>query len=355
MKKYAVSSGAALIAASALALSATLPARAMPEDMMMPAAMPAMLLPGGTMPGAKTFRVTIENLTKGQPFSAPVFVTHALGMHLWQVGDKASFGVQRLAEEGNTGPLVGGLLMMNGGKNIGSVAGGFGIMPGHSASLMVTADPTHPLLSGATMLVHTNDGFTGLDDVNLMTMTAPRAFEVIGYDAGTEKNNETDKYLVARMGSERDADNDAIAPHKGIRGDADAPKAWDFSGAVARITITPVADMDMEKAMMPDMMTPESMMPMSMQGARMMLMMPDSKMMAMSMKDGQMMATMPDGKMMAMKMQNGMMMMPKGMEDAKVVLLMPDASLRPVTMKDGKMMVTMPDGSMAELMMNDAM
>lgn len=212
----------------------------MPDMMMTPGLMMPAMMGNKMMPGAKMFRVTITNLTKGQPLSGPLFLTHDNALRLWQAGGKASFGIQRIAEEGNIGPAIHGAMMPEGGKAVGSVATQFGIMPGQSASLLVTADPKHPLLSGAMMLVNTNDGFTGLDGVNLLEMTGPRSFDVIGYDAGTEMNTEDATDLVALMGPNRAAENGVITAHTGIRGDKDAPKAWDFHGPVARITITPV-------------------------------------------------------------------------------------------------------------------
>jgi hypothetical protein len=43
-------------------------------------------------------------------------------------------------------------------------------------------------------------------------------------------------------GNERDPEDGVIAPHAGIRGDADAPASlnWDVSKPVARVTITPL-------------------------------------------------------------------------------------------------------------------
>lgn len=52
-------------------------------------------------PGQKRYRVTIENLTTGQPFSPGVAVTHTQAASLFQVGSAASAGIRAIAEDGD--------------------------------------------------------------------------------------------------------------------------------------------------------------------------------------------------------------------------------------------------------------
>lgn len=66
-----------------------------------------------------------------------------------------------------------------------------------------------------------------------------RTLMLEAYDAGTEKNNEHAPYLVAWMGTDRDPENGVVTRHVGIRGDADAPPAWNCRGSVARVVIRP--------------------------------------------------------------------------------------------------------------------
>src|SRR5687767_1372512 len=54
----------------------------------------------------RTYRVTIENETDGQPFSPGVAATHRRSVSLFEVGDKASPGIEAIAEDGNQGPAV---------------------------------------------------------------------------------------------------------------------------------------------------------------------------------------------------------------------------------------------------------
>ena len=96
------------------------------------------------------------------------------------------------------------------------------------------------LLKPRVMSLVVFSGFAGLDAYALKKATT---LDVIGYDAGSENNNEKKGFLGALGGgNERDPENGVITKHTGIRGDADAPKAWnwDVSKPVAHITITPL-------------------------------------------------------------------------------------------------------------------
>jgi hypothetical protein len=56
---------------------------------------------------AKRVRITYENLTPSQAFSPSVFFTHnASAPPLFKEGQPAVFGLMRIAEEGNAGPLL---------------------------------------------------------------------------------------------------------------------------------------------------------------------------------------------------------------------------------------------------------
>lgn len=93
------------------------------------------------------------------------------------------------------------------------------------------------------MLGNTNDGFSGIAGVDAYDLKKPVTLEVRGYDAGSEKNNEKKGFLPALGGGNmRDPEDGVISYHKGIRGDADAPIAWnwDVNKPVARVTLTPL-------------------------------------------------------------------------------------------------------------------
>ena len=65
---------------------------------------------------AKTWRVTITNLTPpepgapgSQPLSLPLFVVHSRQADVWGVGEIASHGVAAIAEDANNAPLESAL------------------------------------------------------------------------------------------------------------------------------------------------------------------------------------------------------------------------------------------------------
>jgi hypothetical protein len=191
----------------------------------------------------KRVRITYENLTESQVFSPSVFFSHnASAPALFEPGEKASFGLMRIAEEGNSGPLLSAEVVKKIGGPFGYAATAVSTLPGSSRTVDVEVSRKHPMISGAFMLVMTNDGFTGINGVNAYELSEPRTFELVAYDAGTEKNNEEKSHLIAMMGTARDPEGGTVTKHKGIRGDADAPESWKFDTTqpVARLTITPL-------------------------------------------------------------------------------------------------------------------
>ena len=98
------------------------------------------------------------------------------------------------------------------------------------------------------MLVRTNDGFSGLDSINLFNLPGGTAtFDVFAYDAGTEVNTEQETDLVFwnSIPSGHTAENGVIALHSGIQGLNGgflSPYAWNTQLPVGRITITAVPE-----------------------------------------------------------------------------------------------------------------
>ncbi|MDX1534184.1 MAG: CHRD domain-containing protein, partial [Thermoplasmata archaeon] len=143
------------------------------------------------------FEVTITNLTSGQPFTPPVLATHKKSTGIFEVGEAASLGVQEVAENGNPAPLLASLAANR--RVFDSTAGSAplvpmgnpGEVPFSSSGSYVVVGPRGARLSVISMLICTNDGFTGVDGLKLPkkvgdTVTAYAQ----GYDAGTEINTE---------------------------------------------------------------------------------------------------------------------------------------------------------------------
>ncbi|MFB5598352.1 MAG: spondin domain-containing protein, partial [Nitrosopumilaceae archaeon] len=55
---------------------------------------------------SNTYKVTVTNITPGQPITPPLLVTHSKDVNLFSVGEEASEELAQLAENGNLEPLV---------------------------------------------------------------------------------------------------------------------------------------------------------------------------------------------------------------------------------------------------------
>ena len=94
-----------------------------------------------------------------------------------------------------------------------------------------------------TMLVNTNDAFTGLDSLRLRGRGETRS--TMAYDGGSEKNNELKSHIPGPCcGSAfvRDPEGALIRPHDGITGVGQLTQAlYDWDGPAARIAIERVS------------------------------------------------------------------------------------------------------------------
>jgi len=207
----------------------------------------------------RTYRVTIENETDGQPFSPGVAVTHRRSSSLFEVGDEASPGIEAIAEDGNEAPAVMAAVGADGvtdvfdinqpitpeGKTVGSFTDEF--------SFEIQARPGDRL-SLAVMLICTNDGFTGLDSVKLPKHDSV-TYHAAGYDSATEDNTEESADIVdactalgpAPLAGDPNGNEDVVVDtsphgnihhHPGIQGGGDlTPSMHDWENPVTEITI----------------------------------------------------------------------------------------------------------------------
>ena len=195
--------------------------------------------------GAKTWQVTITNLTPAgagppgsQPLSPPLFVVHSGKADVWSLGQIASHGVAAIAEDANNAVLESALPALPGVKSVFTGAGG-PIPSGQSRTFTVESAGRFNRLSLVTMLVNTNDAFTGLDSLRLSGRGGTHM--TMAYDGGSERNNELESHIPGPCCNNpfvRDPEGALIGPHEGItgRGDLD-PDVYDWEGAAARITI----------------------------------------------------------------------------------------------------------------------
>jgi hypothetical protein len=201
-----------------------------------------------------TYSVTIENLTDGQPLTPPLLAVHTSGADLFEVGQAASDELKEIAENGNLDPMIA---LLNSSDAVTMVVTGDApILPGGSATLSVDA-PAGSRLSWVSMLICTNDGFTGVDSLDLQASGSENV-DTDAYDAGTETNTEDFADIVppcqSVIGVTSDddgtgasnpalAEGSVVSTHSGVQGGTDltvADHGW--TDPVARVTVTASAN-----------------------------------------------------------------------------------------------------------------
>jgi hypothetical protein len=235
---------------------------------------------GGGGRGRRRYRVTVTNLTSGQPFTPPAVALHRFDAEVFSVGEPANEAVREVAENGNLDPLLA-LVEETGAIRGAGVftapnADGEAVPtplvpeddPGETGlpyfgTLEVEADASATHLSFVSMLIATNDGFVGLDTVPLpRRVNVSRTYFAASYDAGTEENTEMFRDIVPpaqflvdpdlSLGEttvEGTAESDpalatdgVITPHPGIAGDADlGVDPYDWVDPVAAVHVERVA------------------------------------------------------------------------------------------------------------------
>ena len=205
-----------------------------------------------------TYKITITNLTAGQPLTPPILATHTSRTGIFEVGEAASEGIQQIAENGNGAPLLQAL-----GEDAqvhDVVAGTAPLVPANnpggtgfesSATFEITTRGRAKYLSFASMLICTNDGFTGLDSVRLPKHK--KTVYTAAYDARTEANTEDFVDMVppcqGLIGVSSDdpgtgmsnpllAEDGIVIPHVGINGGIDLfPEVHGWTDPVTKIEI----------------------------------------------------------------------------------------------------------------------
>jgi hypothetical protein len=235
-------------------------------------------IPAGASGDDQTFKVTIRNLTSGQPLTPPVVAIHRGRDQVFEVGQPASVGVREIAENGNNSPLLAFLEADPFNRISAFTQAGMGPLvpegrPGgvedppsgpefpDNVTFEITAEERANRLSFVSMLVCTNDGFTGANGLRLparvgRTVTAGTA----GYDAFTEINEEDFAHIVPPcqgligvssgeagegVSNPALAEGGVISHHQGINGGSDLDPevhGWDTEEPVAEIAVTLIDD-----------------------------------------------------------------------------------------------------------------
>ena len=213
-----------------------------------------------------TYEVTVTNLTAGQSFTPPVVATHRASIDLFEVGSPASFEVQEIAENGRLDPM---LSLVQGSKHVNDsafVADGSAmpapVVPAsRSEALGLPSSQTFTLesatgakyLSWVSMLICTNDGFTGVDSLRLPNDVGESVtVGTQGYDTGSEINTEDFADIVPPcpllsgvmsidMGTDVTdpalAEGGVIHHHPGVAGGVDLTAIHDWTNPVATLRV----------------------------------------------------------------------------------------------------------------------
>ena len=137
---------------------------------------------------AAELSVSTTNLTNGIYFTPLLITAHSSDTHLFRVGTMASSELQAMAEGGDISGLISALGGTD-GDTIENPAQGL-LGPGSTATADLTTEDLHTRLSLVAMLVPTNDGFVGLDSLEIPSSAGVYTYYLNGYDAGTEANDE---------------------------------------------------------------------------------------------------------------------------------------------------------------------
>lgn len=176
------------------------------------------------------FEVTVVNLTNNQPLSPVALAAHSGAFRVFGIGSPASAGLEVLAEDGANSDFLTEARASNGVFT--GLSGSGPIGPGGSESLTfsVPEDSASTLfVSLATMLVNTNDAFSGTNatDISGMEIGDSRMVRGIAYDAGTEADTEAAGTMPGpAVGGEgfnagRDDDADQVTMHGGVLSNQD--------------------------------------------------------------------------------------------------------------------------------------
>ncbi|MGH8613310.1 MAG: spondin domain-containing protein [Gammaproteobacteria bacterium] len=200
------------------------------------------------------YLVTITNITRGQPLTPAVVITHDKDFTLFAEGSQASPELVPIAEDADLEPMIASAsqsadvhdVQIVGGTGPivppGSTRGAGVIKPGESASVVVEAPGYFNRVSLVGMLASTNDGFYALNGLRLH-YEGVATYHSPAWDAGSEVNDEDCATVPGPPCGNFFVRNTAGAEgyvhiHPGIHGIKSlVPAASDWRNPVAKITL----------------------------------------------------------------------------------------------------------------------
>ena len=189
-----------------------------------------------------TYKITITNLTPGQPIAPVLAATHRAGLSFFTPGQAPNTELASLAEAGDGNPMAA-LLLTTPGFRAAQVSTG-PTLPGQSVTMTVSARNHRDRLSIGAMLGNTNDAFIALRDVALPKGAGPVTYYADAYDAGSETNDESCSTVPGPACggaalSPGDAGEGFVHIHSGVHGIGGLlPAQHDWRNPAAQVVIT---------------------------------------------------------------------------------------------------------------------
>jgi len=190
------------------------------------------------------FEVRLTNLTNAQPMSPVAVIMHKSGFNNFMDGEVASQDLELLAEGGDNSTLLSQAQAATEHVASGSTTGP--VVPRAISDAVVLDVPTDDLsnlrLSVVTMLIHTNDAFTGSNAEDISNMTVGQSITINApvWDSGTEANSELGTTMPGPdfngegFNAARDDMIDKVRIHQGVVSNASIEAGLPTSDLVER-------------------------------------------------------------------------------------------------------------------------
>ncbi|MBV1880393.1 MAG: spondin domain-containing protein [Pseudomonadales bacterium] len=172
----------------------------------------------------RSFEISVHNVTANQPFSPIAVILHSTGYQAWIDGEAASTALELLAEEGDNSSLLTEASLHD--AYLASQTGTGVIGPGQNESVQFEVDAQNGVsVSVVSMLVNTNDAYTGINAAALTALNTGESMSVKApvWDAGTESNTEAAGTIPGPadnagegFNAERSDQSDRIRFHSGV-------------------------------------------------------------------------------------------------------------------------------------------
>lgn len=207
--------------------------------------------PVAPTPGSLT--VTLTNTAEFQPMTPPVVILHNApdadnGIRIFEVGQPAIEQLVQIAEDGNFQPMADLAVIQQNAGAVSTSAIGFAdpenpgpLLPGATATITLELEAADQVMTILSMVVCTNDGFSGVDSY-LLPEQGSETFTAPIYDAGSETNVLTLDYWVPPCSADGvsanlgDEEAGSITAHPGQSGSENAN--FDFAAGTQYLEVT---------------------------------------------------------------------------------------------------------------------